>query len=156
MAENLEKKSSQNLSSQNDDFLDWNDYDEEYEEDDKNDFQNEPSNTETKTTNQKDSDEMEEDIYSDTYSRSKTNRDYTYSSNTYRGKIITPIIIEVDLIIKDIISKQGHLTKDMILIIIVAQIIIKISIVMIFTIIIKITPSITRIIIMNTKRSIKL
>ena len=90
MAENLEKKSSQNLSSQNDDFLDWNDYDEEYEEDDKNDFQNEPSNTETKTTNQKDSEEMEEDTYSDTYSRSKTTRDYTYSSNTYRGKNYNP------------------------------------------------------------------
>lgn len=86
MAENLEKKSSQNLSSQNDDFLDWNDYDEEYEEDDKNEFQNEPSNTEKKTSIQKESEEMEEDTYHDTYSRSKTNRDYAYPNNSYRGK----------------------------------------------------------------------
>lgn len=86
MAENLEKKSSQNLSSQNDDFLNWSDYDEEYEEDDKNEFQNEPPSAETEPTNQKDSDEMKEDIYSETYNRSKTNRDYAYQYNTYRGK----------------------------------------------------------------------
>ena len=30
----LEKKNSQALSNTNDDFLDWNEYDEEYEEDD--------------------------------------------------------------------------------------------------------------------------
>ena len=86
MEENLEKKNSQNISSIPDDILDWDDYDEEYEEDDKNEFQNEPSNTESKNVNHKDSEEIEEDTYSDTYNRSKTNKDYSYSNNTYRGK----------------------------------------------------------------------
>ena len=44
----LEKQHSQNMSSTpNDDFLDWNDYDEEYEEEDiKNEFPNEQQNIE--------------------------------------------------------------------------------------------------------------
>ena len=41
MADNFEKKNSQNLSSnQNEDFLDWNDYDEDDEEEIKSDLQN--------------------------------------------------------------------------------------------------------------------
>ena len=48
----LEKQHSQNMSSTpNDDFLDWNDYDEEYEEEDiKNEFPNEQQNTESKSS----------------------------------------------------------------------------------------------------------
>ena len=80
----LEKKNSQALSNTNDDFLDWNEYDEEYEEDDKIEIQNETTNTESKTTNQKGSEEIEDDGYSDRYSRSKTNKEYGY--NTFRGK----------------------------------------------------------------------
>ena len=83
MAE-LEKKNSQALSNTNDDFLDWNEYDEEYEEDDKIEIQNETTNTESKTTNQKDSEEIEDDGYNNRYSRSKTNKEYGY--NTFRGK----------------------------------------------------------------------
>ena len=70
----LEKKNSQTLSNTNDDFLDWNEYDEEYEEDDKIEIQNETTNTESKTTNQKDSEEIEDDGYNSRYSRSKTNK----------------------------------------------------------------------------------
>jgi len=82
----LEKKNSQNLSSTpNDDFLDWNEYDEEYEEDDINDIQNETTHTETKITNQKDTEEID-DEYNDKYNRNKTNKDYIYQNNTYRGK----------------------------------------------------------------------
>ena len=79
----LEKQHSQNMSlTPNDDFLDWNDYDEEYEEEDnKNEIQNEQSNTESKPIHKKESSELEDDTYNDTYSRSKTNRDYTYSGN---------------------------------------------------------------------------
>lgn len=86
MADNNENKHSQNMSSTpNDEFLDWNDYDEEYEEEDnKNEFQNEQSNTESKSIQKKDSSEYEDDTYSDTYSRRKTNKDYTYSGSTYK------------------------------------------------------------------------
>jgi len=86
MADNNENKHSQNISSTpNDEFLDWNDYDEEYEEEDnKNEFQNEQSNTESKSIQKKDSSEYEDDAYSDTYSRRKTNKDYTYSGSTYK------------------------------------------------------------------------
>ena len=82
----LEKKNSQNLSSTpNDDFLDWNEYDEEYEEDDINDIQNEKTHTESKIANQKDSEKIE-DEYNDKCSKNKTNEDYIYQNNTYRGK----------------------------------------------------------------------
>ena len=86
MSDNNENKHSQNMSSTpNDEFLDWNDYDEEYEEEDnKNEFQNEQSNTESKSIQKKDSSEYEDDTYSDTYSRRKTNKDYTYSGSTYK------------------------------------------------------------------------
>ena len=80
----LEKKNSQALSNTNDDFLDWNEYDEEYEEDDKIEVQNETTNTESKTANQKDSEEIEDDGYNDRYNRNKTNKEYGY--NTFRGK----------------------------------------------------------------------
>ena len=49
MSDNLEKKNFQNIKSQNEDFLDWNDYDEEYEEDDKL----EELNQEQKASNEK-------------------------------------------------------------------------------------------------------
>jgi len=82
----LEKKNSQNLSSTpNDDFLDWNEYDEEYEEDDINDIQKESTHTESKTTNQKDSEEID-DEYNEVYNKNTTNKDYIYQNNTYRGK----------------------------------------------------------------------
>jgi hypothetical protein len=82
MAENIERKSSKNISNATDEFLDWNDYDEEYEEEDnKIDLKNEQQNQESKTFNKKDSSENEDDIYNDTYNHSKTNKDYSYSNN---------------------------------------------------------------------------
>ena len=83
MAENIEKKPSQNLS--NEDFLDWNDYDEEYEEEDnKVDFKDENQNKEEKSHNKKDSSEYEEDAYNDSYNPSKASKDYSYSNNNYK------------------------------------------------------------------------
>ena len=85
MAENIEKKPSQNLSNPGEDFLDWNDYDEEYEEEDnKGDFKNENQNQEDGSYHKKDSSEYEEDTYNDSFNPSKTNKDYSYSNNNFK------------------------------------------------------------------------
>ena len=95
MADNLEKKPSQNLSTPNDDFLDWNDYDEEYEEEDnKVDLQIESQN-------------QKQMIF--------------HIQIILIIKIISLfiIIIEVVLQTKNLKSNQNHLIKDMIIIIII-------------------------------------
>jgi len=91
MDENFGKQSSQNMSSTpNDDFLDWNDYDEEYEEEDnKNELSNASQKDVTNSVQKIESPEIEEDAYVNGYSRSRTNKDYSYYKkgyNPYRGR----------------------------------------------------------------------
>lgn len=82
MADNNENKNSQNISSTpNDEFLDWNDYDEEYEEEDnKNELENEQLKIESKFLHKKDSSEYQDD----TYSGSKMSKDHTYPNSNYK------------------------------------------------------------------------
>lgn len=80
MSDNNEKQTP------NDDFLDWNDYDEEYEEEDvKNDNQNEQRNQEPRPLEQKESAETEDINHNDTFRHNKSNRDYSYPNGIYKG-----------------------------------------------------------------------
>ena len=77
MSDNIEKKNSQNISSTpNDDFLNWSDYDEEYEEEDNKNY-NQPESKNLEST------EIEDDTHIKTYNNG-SNKDFPYSSNTYR------------------------------------------------------------------------